>query len=427
MKVLFTIMPAPAHLYPIVPIAWALQCAGHEVRVASHPGIADAVVATGLTAVPLGPEVDLAASVRAAADNPELERITRALALDPADHNLRTALRYYLMAPFANYYRSGAPGPEERPMVDALADFTRAWRPDLVLWDPLFFPAPVAARACGAAHARLLWGLDHFGWARTRFAERLGLPDTEPHEDLMAAMMRPTLERFGQDFAEELLVGQWTVDPTPQRLRLPADLRYVPVRWVPYNGAAAVPPWLRERPERPRVCLTLGVSGRKFFADDDVPVAGLLDAVAGLDIELVATLDRDQLAASRVEVPANVRTVDYLPLNLLLPTCSAIVHHGGAGTFVAAAAHRVPQLIVPKQGGDFVDHARYAEELGAGIAVEREGLTGAGLAKQMMRLVEEPAFRRGAEALYADMLAAPGPDGLVPVLEKLTEEHRGRG
>ncbi|GAA2427511.1 activator-dependent family glycosyltransferase [Streptomyces macrosporus] len=424
MKVLFTIMPAAAHLYPIVPIAWALQCAGHEVRVASHPEIADAVVATGLTAVPLGQEADLAASVRAAADNPDLERITQALALDPDDDNLRTALRYYLMAPFATYYRTD----RDRPTVtDALVEFTRAWRPDLVLWDPLFFPAPVAARACGAAHARLLWGLDHFGWARARFRERLALPDTEPHEDLMAAMMRPLLERFGQDFAEELLVGQWTVDPTPQRLRLPVDLNYVPVRWVPYNGAAAVPEWLRERPERPRVCLTLGVSGRKFFADDDVPVAELLETVAGLDVELVATLDRDQLAASRVEVPANVRTVDYLPLNLVLPTCSAIVHHGGAGTFVAAAAHRVPQLVVPKQGGDFVDHARYVEEFGAGLAVERTALTGAGLAKRMMRLVEEPSFRRGAEALYADLLSAPGPDGLVPVLERLTEEHRGRG
>ncbi|MGP3922539.1 activator-dependent family glycosyltransferase [Streptomyces sp. 8N616] len=423
MRVLFTIMPAPAHLYPIVPIAWALQSAGHEVRIASHPDIAEATTRAGLTAVPLGPEADLASSVRSAADNAELERIVGALALDPADRNLYTALRHYLMAPFAHYYPARLPAPSEPAMVDALVDFARSWRPDLVLWDPLFFPAPLAARACGAAHARLLWGLDHFGWARERFVKRLNAPGAEPREDLMAAMMQPTLQRLGQEFAEELLVGQWTVDPTPPRLRLPTDLDHVPVRWVPYNGAAALPGWLHERPTRPRVCLTLGVSGRKFFADDAVPVAELLDAVGALDIEMVATVDGRQLA-DRGAVPENVRTVDYLPLSLLLPSCSAIVHHGGAGTFVAAAFARVPQLIIPKEGGDFVDHARYAADFGAGLVAERAGLTVSHLVKQVLRLLDEPSFAEGANALYADLSAVPGPDALVPELVKLTEKHR---
>ncbi|OEV30507.1 hypothetical protein AN219_10395 [Streptomyces nanshensis] len=425
MKVLFAIIPAVAHLHPIVPLAWALQSAGHQVRVASHPGITDAITSCGLTAVPVGPEVDLASSVRAAADNAALERITEALALEPADANLRTALRYYMLAPFANYYEPPTPS-GGRPMVDALTDFTRSWRPDLVLWDPLFFPAPVAARACGAAHARLLWGLDHFGWARQRFTERLNLPGSSPHEDLMAELMRPTLERFGQEFSEELVVGQWTVDPTAQRIRLPVDVRHVPVRWVPYNGAAAVPDWLRRAPERPRVCLTLGVSGRRFFADDPVPVAELLKATGDLDIELIATLDRTQLPDGSW-IPGNVRVVDYVPLNQLLPTCSAVVHHGGANTFAAAVQARVPQLMIPKEGGDYLDHARYAAELGAGICVPRDGrLTVDGLVDALMRLVREPAFRGGADALYADVAQAPTPDQVVPVLAKLTEEHRSR-
>jgi UDP:flavonoid glycosyltransferase YjiC (YdhE family) len=40
----------------------------------------------------------------------------------------------------------------------------------------------------------------------------------------------------------------------------------------------------------------------------------------------------------------------------LLPTCSAIVHHGGAGTMFGALAHSVPQVILP-QGADNFEHA----------------------------------------------------------------------
>lgn len=36
MRVLFAVWPAVPHLYPAVPLAWALQGAGHEVSVASH-------------------------------------------------------------------------------------------------------------------------------------------------------------------------------------------------------------------------------------------------------------------------------------------------------------------------------------------------------------------------------------------------------
>jgi hypothetical protein len=43
-----------------------------------------------------------------------------------------------------------------------------------------------------------------------------------------------------------------------------------------------------------------------------------------------------------------VRVVDFVPLNALLPTCSAVVHHGGSGTFAAVLEHGVPQLIIPQ-------------------------------------------------------------------------------
>ena len=43
MRVMLTPWPNPAHLYPIVPLAWALQSAGHEVCIASHAALAEPV------------------------------------------------------------------------------------------------------------------------------------------------------------------------------------------------------------------------------------------------------------------------------------------------------------------------------------------------------------------------------------------------
>ena len=39
---------------PMVPLAWALRAAGHDVRVAVQPSFAATVTSAGLTAVPVG-------------------------------------------------------------------------------------------------------------------------------------------------------------------------------------------------------------------------------------------------------------------------------------------------------------------------------------------------------------------------------------
>nr|WP_181726596.1 hypothetical protein [Micromonospora provocatoris] len=49
-----------SHFYSLVPLGWALQAAGHEVRVASHPSMAATISTAGLAAVPLGEDVDFA-------------------------------------------------------------------------------------------------------------------------------------------------------------------------------------------------------------------------------------------------------------------------------------------------------------------------------------------------------------------------------
>ncbi|MDK1474574.1 hypothetical protein QNO07_14285 [Streptomyces sp. 549] len=85
-------------------------------------------------------------------------------------------------------------------------------------------------------HARLLWGTDCFAWSRSALRQLGARPGAEPLEDPHAALARPMLDRYGFALDEELIVGQWTVDPMPSRLRQPLDVRFVPVRWATFTG-----------------------------------------------------------------------------------------------------------------------------------------------------------------------------------------------
>ena len=49
------------------------------------------------------------------------------------------------------------------PMVEGLTEFCRNWEPNLVIWEPVTYAGPIAAKACGAVHARFMWSLDLFG------------------------------------------------------------------------------------------------------------------------------------------------------------------------------------------------------------------------------------------------------------------------
>jgi L-rhodinosyltransferase/glycosyltransferase len=427
MRVLFAVMPSPTHLHPFVPLAWALQGAGHDVCVASHPDMAGTITEAGLTAVALGDPVDLGGAVDACAADQRLDPVIDPL-VDPAEAGLWKVIRNVLMSPFWMHYHAGAPRPGENPFTDALVSFARNWEPDLVLWDPMCFAGAIAARASGAAHARLLWAPDYFAWTRSKYRTWLADPTAgQPREDLMADLMAPTLERFGLAFGEDLLVGQWSLDPMPADMRLPVDHEYIPVRRVPYTGAQTVPEWLHERPRTTRVCLSLGVSTRTFFGKDSkLPMAELFDAVAGMDVEMVATLNADQLASVR-HVPGNIRTVDYVPLNQLLPSCSAIIHHGSGGTFAAAVAHRTPQLVASRPTGQSMDIARFVEKRGAGLVatdLESDDFSASEMRDQLERILREPSFQAGADALRDEIARMPSPNDVVPVLEELTARHR---
>ncbi|MEU5884531.1 activator-dependent family glycosyltransferase [Spirillospora sp. NPDC047279] len=430
MRVLFATFASKSHMQILVPMAWALHTAGHEVRFASQPDLADEITKSGLTAVCVGEPLNLEENIEGVnenvGDDANREQSEADVGLDMSETRPERLTPEYMLTVFTVMTSLVFQNECPESMADDLVTFCREWQPDLVVWDTMTFAAPVAAKACGAAHARLIFGLDLVGHMRAAFLEALDAQPPEVRDDPLGEWLDYTAGRFGVDFDETLVTGQWTIDPMPQALRLPVpDLHYVPVRFVPFHGQSTIPKWLHEAPKRRRVCLTLGLSHREVRGGDKASIADLLESVADLDVEVVATLNAEQLK-NVPNLPENVRAVDFVPLDALLPSCSAVIHQGGSGTTSTAVAHGVPQLIVPTMMWDTYNRAQGLEEYGAGLYLrDTANIFSSGeLRAGLIRLLEEPSFAENATRLRQEQLGTPSPNDIVPLLEKLTAEHR---
>ncbi|CCH33137.1 activator-dependent family glycosyltransferase [Actinosynnema sp. NPDC047251] len=424
MRVLLAANPDKSMFLSLVPLAWALHTAGHEVRVAGQPHFAATITQAGLTAVPVGRDRDLFQVLRHTGVSEEMMEETRVGLPTPYDCVVPGGedigweeFRDGYALRVTHWHRL-----DNFPIITGLVEFARAWKPDLVIWEALTYAGAIAAKACGAAHARLLWSIDVFGATRELFLKRKAAQPVGEQADPPREWLDGYARRYGFEFSEDMVTGQFTLDPLPASLRVAADLHYVPMRYIPYGGPATVPDWLRVPPERPRVALTLGTTATERFGGYAVRTQDVLDALADLDVEVVATIaESEQRKLTRV--PDNTRVVSYVPLHALVPTCAAVINHAGPGTFLTTAVHGVPQLTVPWDF-DEPELARRAARQGASLMIRADQATGPAIRAGLLRVLGEPSFRARAERLRDDIRALPSPNELVPRLEQLTADYR---
>ncbi|MEV1294067.1 activator-dependent family glycosyltransferase [Pseudonocardia sp. NPDC049635] len=416
MRILFTTMAERSHVLTMVPLAWALATAGHEVRLAGSPMITETTASAGITAVEVGK------------DHTYHELLG---AQDTVEHEMAD-----WSEPFADRqtweqvllkYQAGVPyglAPFNDPIVDDLVEFARWWRPDLVVWDPLTYAGPVAAAAVGAAHARLLWSIDVYSTMRSVFNGLAADQPADEREDPLREWLEPQLEAVGSGFDGRALHGDFSIDQVPPGIQLDlGDLRRVPMRYTAYNGRAVVPPWVYEPLERPRVLLTPGTSFATALGETYIPLRDSLDALADLDVEVVATLsaeEQEQLGT----VPPNTRLTEFVPLHAMVGSCSAVIHHGGFGTWSTAALHGVPQVLLPIRHGDMWIKAIRTAELGAGLYAHPSSVGVGDLRDMVRRLLNEPSFTTAAGKLRDRMLGMPAPNEIIGEIESLTRELR---
>ena len=119
------------------------------------------------------------------------------------------------------------------------------------------------------------------------------------------------------------------------------------------------------------------------------------------------------------ELPDNVRATGWLPLNLVLPACDLVVHHGGPGSVFTALALGVPQLALPQTADQFENSERLVA-VGAGrqlLPAERDPDAVVAAAAD---LLDDPLYRKNAEAVADENRYLPSPAEVVRVLAHVT-------
>ena len=433
MRVLFTTWAWPSHYFPMVPLAWALRAAGHDVRMTSQPELLPSMDRSGLPTSGVGRDLDIAGvfhravervrvdgvpNGRPASQRARTDRITDRLAPDGTsaratrEFGLLRALEDEMHAVFRAIWversqtttaRVSLYGEVADRMVDDLLGLARSWRPDLIVFDPLTHAGPVVAKLVGVPAVRTLFGPD-----ATYFINVTGLD--------------PLLNRFGLDEID--LLGAATIDPCPPGLQLSDDIapaRRIRTRYIAHNGLSEVPGWVHRRPQRDRICLTWGTSihrllGERGFLPGEV-LAGCAKLAEERNADLMLAITANQRSMLPA-LPSNVKVVESVPLDALLPTCQALIHQGGAGTMLTALRHGLPQIVLPQILDEGVNGYLLAGA-GAGILHRATEVTATQLRAAGHQLLDDPAYRLAAGQLRTEMLAQPTPTAIVDDLVAL--------
>ncbi|MBV9846667.1 MAG: DUF1205 domain-containing protein [Kutzneria sp.] len=380
MRVMFVPSPGIGHVFPMIPLAWALRAAGSEVLVATA-GQALAARNAGLAVVDVAPDFDGARMfARMKREQPEL--VATMLSARVTD------LREF--APRLAAVSS--------MLVDGVVDTALRWRPDVIIRSPIQGAGLVAAAKLGIP------SVDH----GSGFVRSIGLAEE---------LFRNMTEVFDRHGVDDLPERRVSIDVAPPSM-LGGPVPGWSMRYVPYNGGGVLPPWLfADRGGRRLIAVTLGTVAPGMSGLG--PVERIIAAAPEVDADFVVALG-DVDTSGLGELPPNVRVAGWIPLNALLRVSSALVHHGGAGSTLGALVAGLPQLVLPS-GADRHVNADAVRDAGAGLSATEDELD----ADLIARTLADDGLRRRAGEISAEIRALPSPAEIAGRLADFVHEGHG--
>ena len=379
MKVLTVCIPMTGHLNPLVPLIGAFLDAGDDVLVTTGSDVKREVVETGAHFAPAGHSFGswferLGARTRAfPGDGLAPERI----------------LSYFLPRVFGEAALDD--------MVDGVLSAATEFAPDVVVFDPFALAGPLVADIIGVPGVQI----------------PITLPLSRSNLDLVDDAVCPMWRAFGR--RSPGLAGVYaglTADIWPEALGVrDVDGGATRLSLRP-SPTPAVPP----RPtEVPTVYMTLGTvygGAKDVFAE-------VLRGLAKEPVQLVVTVGADHDPTALDGIAPNARVERYVPHAELLPTCSAVVHHGGSGTMFGAIAHGLPQVVLP-QGADNYINADAIAAAGLGVALRPEAVNADSIRDAVMSVLCDATFAKTAGVVADQVAAMPSPAEFVANLRTAT-------
>ncbi|GLZ42904.1 glycosyltransferase [Actinokineospora sp. NBRC 105648] len=361
MKILFSSLAAHGHTYPMLPLAIAAKAHGHQVVFATHESFHRTLATLGFEPESAGTPV-WTAFVEAAGHRPNPAELTGAEA-----GRLAAAV-------FGDRLPDG--------IATDLAPVLARHRPDLVVWGAANAGADIAARAAGIPS--ICHGFGRAGWPA----------------DLSEVAARHGVAPY--EFSPGLVAGQVYLDIFPPSLQdkafLDGSADRLPLRPVAFSEPGELP-----LTGRPLVYLTLGTA----FGSPGV-LRAAIDGLAATGVHVLVATGPTVDAAGLGPLPDRVTVQSWVPQADLLPRVDLVVHHGGAGTTLGAAAAGVPQLFLP-QGADQFTNSDAVVGIGAGRALTREEVSAGSITGAAATLLDDRATALAARGLAEEIAAMPAP------------------
>jgi len=285
-------------------------------------------------------------------------------------------------------------------MIDDVLACGRELQPDVVIFETYAFAGPVAAQVLDVV------GVHHL----------IGSMLAHDVMELVNDAVCPLWRSFGCEAPVHAgMYGGISIAVVPPSLEVvtaPAGewlaMRPVP---MPRQSVGSSGP--------PRVYATLGT----FFGGNVDVFRAMLDGLAGENVEVVVTVGADQDPGRLDPVPVNARVERFIPQAELLPTCSAVIHHGGSGTMLGSLAHGLPQVVVPQGADNFINGELLARAGAARVLLPGE--VSAGHVRDAVRsILEVPSYAQAALRLAGEMAGMATP---ADVARTLRERLAGAG
>ena len=381
MRVLVSSTGGAGHLIPLLPVARALDRAGHAVRIACPESFTGFAGRYGLPVSGFG--------------EPEPEEFAAFWATVPLDDS-EEANRMVVGQVYGRLDATAA-----LPGLDALVG---QWRPDLVVRDTAEFGAALVAERYRLPCVRVGCSLAVMdavfapaaadGLAVLRAAE--GLPADPGGGTLLAGVY---LTQFPQSLEDPTVPadGAWRFrDVAPPREPLPD--------------------WWAGRDD-PLVYVSFGTVAPSQGLFPSLYRA-VLDSLAELPVRVLVTVGEAADPAALGSLPPGVHVERFVPQDQVFGAATVMVTHGGSGSVLGALAAGLPLVVLPL----FADQPRNAARvtaLGAGTSVAGGPPAAGQIGAEVAAVLDNPAYRIGAQRVADEIEALPTADQTAGMLAEL--------
>ncbi|ABX04529.1 MAG TPA: glycosyltransferase [Herpetosiphon sp.] len=398
MRVLFTTNPGVGHLNPMLPLAHALQQAGHSLAFASAAAFGPTIEAHGFRCFAAG--LDWLQS--------QLEHYFP----ETSTMSLEELSAWFISDLFADL--------AAQYMVPDLLAICHEWQPDLIVRNDFEFGGYIAAECLGIPHATL--SISFF----------LPIATLEPLIGDQLAFLRsshglapyPALDRLYHYayLASGPLRCQEQIIPTMHAIQPQTMIK---------QSANQLPTWVTQLGDRPTVYASMGTVFNRTA--DIFPT--ILAALRDEPINLILTIGRNQDPAQFGPQPAHIHIEQFIPQDLLFPYCDLFITHTSFHTMMSAFKCGLPLLMLPISADEPVCALR-GLELGIGRIIKRPKqfdqffddsipeLSPTAVRTAVHELLHNPSYRQNAQQLQAEIRALPELESAVALLTKLAAEKQ---